>query len=271
LGRLNFSKKYKNLMSKIFCLSLLSLCLFLIQGMTESTPFSDPLVEETETSITCELTTAPRYRDIPVFDSAKDANAALGTYHYKLWLPAGYLSDPKKSWPCLFIMSPGGNANRGNMTSYLKSSGVIGVMLVEAKNGSWSPIMGNFLAAHDDVIQRVRVAEGQKFATGYSGGARASSVFVQIRPGFGGLILQGAGAAFGSDKSYHVSGLQKSSDPFTVMLMGDKDKNFNESDKMGAVLPSTKFKAFTFEGGHVWAPADIFDEGMAWLQKKVSR
>ena len=89
----------------------------------------------------------------------------------------------------MFIASPSGNASMGAMAERLKSGGYVVVMLVESKNGPWGPIVGNFLAAHDDVVQRVRIQEGLKFATGMSGGARASSVFVQARPGFAGLIL----------------------------------------------------------------------------------
>jgi predicted peptidase len=236
----------------------------------EVTPISDPLPEEKETEITCELKEAPRYQDIPVFDSNKDAMDSVGTYHYKLWVPAGYNADAAKSWPCLFVMSPGGHASMANMAGYLKSNGYVVVMLVEAKNGPWPPIVGNFLAAHDDVIQRMRITEGRKFATGQSGGARGSSVFVQIRPGFGGLILQSAGAAIGSSAGYHVDGLKKSSGPFIVMLLGDKDQNFSEIAKMKALIPSSRLKDITFAGGHVWAPAPVFEQGMAWLLEKLA-
>jgi hypothetical protein len=239
-------------------------------GRAETTPLTEPLVEAKETEITCALAEAPRYKDIPVFGSNQDAESCLGAYHYKLWLPTGYLADPAKSWPCLFIMSPNGNASMGLMANYLKTNGYVVVMLVEAKNGSWPPIVGNFLAAHDDVIQRVRIAEGKKFATGQSGGARGSSVFVQIRPGFGGLILQSAGAAFEPATGYHASGLKKSSGPYIAMLIGDKDQNFSEIEKMKNAVPAAKLKVITFGGGHTWAPEEIFAQGMDWLQEKIA-
>ncbi len=152
----------------------------------ETTPLTQPLSDESLTTITCELTQAPPYSDVPVFDKPQEAASTVGTYHYKLWLPKGYGAAPARQWPCMFVMAAGGNASMATMESWLKSNGFIVVLLVEAKNGSWSPIIGNFLAAHDDVIKRVRVADGQKYATGQSGGARASSVFVQLRPGFRG-------------------------------------------------------------------------------------
>ena len=42
---------------------------------------------------------------------------------------------------------------------------------------------------------RSRRPDGKKVATGFSGGARACSLFVTLVPGFGGLIFQGAGCA----------------------------------------------------------------------------
>src|SRR4051794_5358417 len=183
----------------IFCIAprfaafLGSLSLFAASASAEVTPLNQPLPEESETTITCELAEAPRANQVPVFDTQKQAEDAKGTYHYKLWLPKGYNADATRRWPCMFIMSAGGNASMGLMAAWLKANGFVVVTLAEARNGPWEPIVGNFLAAHDDVTKRVRIAEGRKFATGESGGARGSSVFVQLRPGFTGLILQGAG------------------------------------------------------------------------------
>ena len=237
----------------------------------ETTPMSQPLVEESETLISCEYAKVPSRTDIPVLESAQDAEKAKGSFNYKLWLPKGYLASTTKQWPCMFIMSPGGKAGMGKMANYLKSKGFVVVMLVEAKNGPWGPIIGNFLAAHDDVIKRVRIKEGQKFATGFSGGARGSSVFVQARPGFCGLILQGAGTAFDDKGNYLVSKLKQNTGLYTVMLMGDTDKNNNEVGKMKAVTVPGRFHEIQFTGGHAWAPADTFEKGMAWLSERTMK
>jgi hypothetical protein len=235
----------------------------------QTTPLSQPLKDGAETTITCELTQAPHVSQVPVLKSQKEADNTKGIYHYKLWLPAGYSAKPQEQWPCLFIMSPAGNASMGAMESYLKANGFVVVMLVEAKNGPWEPIIGNFLAAHDDVIKRVRIADGRKYATGQSGGARASSVFVQLRPGFGGLILQSAGASFDdSNNNYNVAGIVRNAHLRVAMTMGDSDKNKNEVDRMKALLPAQRFAAFEFKGGHVWAPADVFEKAMTWVQAK---
>jgi hypothetical protein len=121
------------------------------------------------------------------------------------------------------------------------------------------------------VIKRVRIKEGQKFATGQSGGARASSVFVQSRPGFCGLILQSAGAAYDGQGNYSVTKLNQNAKLYIVMLMGKSDKNNNEIGKMKAVIPPARFQSIEFAGGHVWAPSDTFEQGMSWLGERITQ
>ncbi len=210
-------------MNPLFLIAVLSLFLDL-SVCAETTPLT-PLSGETETLITCELTQPPNFSEVPVLKTPQEAQKTAGTYHYKLWLPKDYGLDPMKRWPCIFIMSPGGNASMGQMGNYLKKNGFVVVMLIEAKNGPWEPIIGNFLAAHDDVIKRVRIDDGKKYATGQSGGARGSSVFVQLRPGFCGLILQSAGASFDKVGNYNVNGIRNNSNLRIAMTMGATDKN----------------------------------------------
>ena len=157
-----------------------------------------------------------------------------------------------------------------SMGNYLKSNGFVVVMLVEAKNGPWEPIVGNFLAAHDDAIKRVRIAKDKKYATGFSGGARGSSVFVQLRPGFCCLILQGAGAAFDDKNNYHISGIQTNPKLRIAMTMGSSDNNKIETDRMKKLFGGQSLAVFDFEGGHTWAPAEVFEKAMAWLNGNSS-
>ena len=233
----------------------------------ETSPLTEPLTEEKEILITCEITTAVPKAGVPVFENAKEGEEAKGTYHYKLWLPKGYLADPQKRWPCWFIMSPSGNAKMGVMAARLQSAGVIVVMPQEAKNGPWAPIVGSLLASHDDAVKRVRIQEGQKFATGFSGGARMSGLLAQMRPGFAGLYLQGAGLP-PKGAGYHAAGITKIH-PFAVaMAVGTQDKNLHEVKLVQAALPGVKFLPLSFEGGHQWAPAETFDKAFDFLTAK---
>lgn len=243
----------------------LSACLV---ARAQTTPLDRPLQEEKEITITCALTEAPKKSEVPVF-SAKDGEAATGTYHYKLWLPKGCLADAKQAWPCMFIASAGGNAAMGDMGAWLKRNGYVVVMLVESRNGPWAPIVGNFLAAHDDVVKRVRIQDGLKLATGMSGGARASTVFAQIRPGFGGLVLQGAGAAFDDKSAYEVAKLKGSRAVYVAMAMGTKDSNKGEVARMKSAIGSAHFEEFMFDGGHVWAPTETFEKAASWVEQQI--
>jgi hypothetical protein len=245
------------------CLAALSsLLLGAVSGQV--TPPDQAVADETETTISCELTEAPRASQVPVFGTQKQADDAKGSYHYKLWLPKGYHADTARRWPCMFIMSAGGNASMGPMAGWLKANGFVVVMLVEAKNGPWPPIVGNFLAAHDDVTKRVRIAEGKKYTTGQSGGARGSSVFVQLRPGFAGLILQAAGAAQNHGQ-YHTAGLARNAQLRIAMTMGNTDQNRGEATRMQALFSRQRLQVFEFNGGHQWAPPEVFTEAMAWV------
>ncbi len=228
------------------------------------------LSEQREITITCQLTQPPKWSEVPVFESAKECTAATGTYHYVLWLPKGYLADTQQRWPCMFIADAEGQAKMGNMGPWLKSNGYVVVMLVESKNGPWAPIIGNFLAAHDDVVQRVRIQEGRKFATGISGGARASSIFVQLRPGFSGLILQGAGVAYKENGTYVVSGLHRNPPIYVAMTIGDRDSHGEEVKTMRRWIGSAHFESFAFQGGHEWASRETFERAMEWVQNRAN-
>ena len=142
------------------------------------------------------------------------------------------------------------------------------VLLVESKNGPWGPVVGDFLAAHDDVIKRVRIDENKKLATGHSGGVRGSSLFVQARPGFCGLILQSAGAA-SVRNAYDGAGIQRNGKLCVAMTMGNADPNKAEVDRMKAAINNpARFRSFEFPGGHQWAPQDVFEQAIGWIEQK---
>jgi hypothetical protein len=232
----------------------------------KSSPLNAGLREGVELFVTCALNEAPRLGEVPVLESKAEREAAKGVYHYKLWLPPGYLSQTKRRWPCLFIASPAGNAKMGNMRARLTNGNYVVVLLEESRNGPWAPAIGNFLAAHDDVVRRVRLQEGAKVATGFSGGARASSIFVQLRPGFAGAILQGAGVGRLDDGWPCFDGLVRNQALAIAMIVGRGDPRRTEMEEMEDRLGPKRFAAFVFPGGHQWAPVRSFDEALDWLE-----
>ncbi|MEI6247278.1 MAG: hypothetical protein WCP67_01950 [Verrucomicrobiota bacterium] len=227
------------------------------QGMEETpTPLTEALKDGTEARITC------------VYKGTGKLAAMSGTYHYKLWVPEGYSADPKKTWKTLFIADPSGKAKLGVMGDWIKAHGYIAVMLEESKNGPWGPTIGNFLAAHDDVVKRMRVAEGKKVATGFSGGARASSLFVTLAPGFGGLIFQGAGCSdVNPDGTYTIKNIKC---PTVAGTFGKKDMNYKEAARLKNAF-GERIEIFEFEGGHQWAPKEVIELALNAVDSKLPK
>ena len=225
-------------------------------GDETPTPLTEALKDGTETRITC------------AFKGTGKLAAMSGTYHYKLWVPEGYSADPKKTWKTIFIADPSGKAKLGAMGDWIKAHGYIAVMLEESKNGPWEPTIGNFLSAHEDVVKRMRVADGKKVATGFSGGARASSLFVTLVPGFGGLIFQGAGCSdVNPDGSYVIKDIKVKA---VAGTFGKSDMNYKEAAKLKKSF-GTRIDVFEFEGGHQWAPKEVVEQALNAVDGKLPK
>jgi hypothetical protein len=254
-------------MKHVACWTLRSSPWILAVSLATGIAFSQELREETEISIRCRLPDDAA-RSSPFLRQHSWLAPQPGEYTYKLWLPPGYLADTTRRWPCLFIASPGGDAKMGRMADWIRQHKFIAIMLVESRNGPWGPIVGNFLAAHDDAVQRLRIQEGLKWATGMSGGARAASVFAQCRPGFSAVILQAAGFAQGPDAKY-VADVARANNVVVAMCMGRNDRNRSEAAAIRSVIGSRLFRAFEFDGGHEWAPAEVFAQAADWAWAMV--
>ncbi len=189
-------------------------------------------------------------------------------YHYQLWLPADYASAPTRARPALFVAAPGGKATLGAMAEWVQRHGYLAVLLEESRNGDWEPAIGNFLAAHDDVVRRVRVAEGRKVATGLSGGARACSVFVGLRPGFGGLLFQAAGyATVGPTGASPLPGIKATA---LAATFGEKDPNYAEGPRMKRLF-GDRMELFEFRGGHQWAPQETVEAALDSIDARLPK
>ena len=205
----------------------------------------------------------------PRLTAAYDFSARKGTYHYKVYLPEGYYSSPGKKYPAIFVHSPSGNARMNNISAFVKEQKWIVIMLVESKNGPGGPAFGNFLAAHDDALLRLRIQEGMKYVTGFSGGARMSSVNVGVRPGFAGIILQGAGFYY-VGSTYIYKSVNENKNISVCVLMGVKDSNKSEIAGLKKNLPKKNpVRYINFDGAHKWAPAKEMAEALDWMQDQL--
>ena len=187
-----------------------------------------------------------------------------GIFHYRLYLPSDYHEQPARQYPVMFIASPGGEARMGHMAERLTRDRWAVVMLAESRNRSvlWHP---NFVAAYSDVLKRVRVHPEMLFCTGFSGGARVCSRYPSIRPGFQGLILQGAGF------SGPAWVLTRSNARVTVYgLFGAHDPNRREAHRIRRRLPlHTRSLVEIWDGGHDWAPSHAFERALDWAVDKA--
>ena len=248
--------------------------LFCSSGYTGSTPMGEKIPAGVVSRIECEFDQnikLPKwalecYRGVD--ENSIPALSKQTVFNYDVLLPDCYHENPERRYPCMFISSPGGNAKAGAMEARLRRDKWIAIMLVESKNGT-NDWLRNFVAAHDDAVKRFRIQEGMKYATGFSGGARCSSIQTGVRPGFAGMILQGAAFAyFGS--TYIYESVKNDKYLAVCMIMGLDDSNKREIATLGRELPRhTPLKIITFKGGHVWAPSESLDEAMDWMDEQL--
>ncbi|HEX2751180.1 MAG TPA: hypothetical protein VHM91_24435, partial [Verrucomicrobiales bacterium] len=127
-----------------------------------------PLLEDGLTRIECRWN---RDEALPGFDPSKGPQK--GTWHYDAWVPKGFAAHPERRYPCLFISSPVGEAKNflPLYKDWLAKNEWVAVMLTESRNGPIEPCLGNFLSAHDDAVQRLRIIDTMKAAAGMSGAA----------------------------------------------------------------------------------------------------
>ncbi len=242
----------------------------LARGAT--TPFDSPLGDDSTTLIEC-------VHDVTKEEAAlfgagtanEDPGRVVGknTFHYDLYVPPGYRADTEARYPVLFIASPGGRAKIGAFAERARRDRWIACMLVESRNGSpdW---LGNFIAAHDDIVKRLRVIEDMKFSTGMSGGSRCATAQPRARKTFRGVVMQAAG--FWYDKGgYTFDAAVENEQIFFYGLFGVRDKmNWAEVAKMPARIPAANgVRMEVFDGGHEWAPKASVERAFDWLEQQI--
>ena len=242
-------------------LAILFLAILVATHVTAADPTPTP--DDAVTEIACSTT----------IKSVRAGNGnlavAAGDYHYCVYLPPGYAKNTDETFPCVFIFSPEGDARPGHLADFARTHRWVLVMLVESKNGPFDPVIGNFLAAYDDAIKRFRLQRGMLFATGQSGGARSASMAVELRPGFGGVLLQAAG--FWYPAGYKTTHSFKNANPTLAVyaLFGQTDINRGEAMTLRHDLPpNTAYRWDIYSGGHQWAPVDAVEPAMLWLERQ---
>jgi hypothetical protein len=113
----------------------------------------------------------------------------------------------------------------------------------------------------------VRLLPGGKVATGFSGGARASSVFAALGDGFGGVILQGAGIGRLDNGMPGLKGTQLAG---IVVTMGKSDPNRAELPMLRTITDG-RVEVMEFSGGHQWAPRDVVEKALDYVDARLPK
>jgi len=179
---------------------------------------------------------------------------------YALYLPSGYRED--RLWPVVFVFSPSGN---GAEAAALFQGGAerLGWIVIasnDARNGPTPPIRAAQAALWKEAFERIKADPKRVYAAGFSGGARmAMGLAEDHSSAFLGLISIGA---FGTGRTLGPGRLAH------VMLCGEEDFNQAELAAAWERMRGSKGRMLWMEhfpGGHRWAPTDLIEEGMVFL------
>ena len=185
---------------------------------------------------------------------------------YALYLPSQY--SPDRRWPIIYAFDP---AARGKVPVDLykdaaEKYGYIVVGSNNAKNGPAAPEMAAAQAVWDDTHRRFAINKDRVYTTGLSGGARVATTFALYcyTCEIAGVIAHGA--------SYPVQAIPPEYDHFLYYVaVGDADFNLPEiltlrkkKEEQGA-----SFKVKIYPGPHQWAPPDVVEDSIEWLELKA--
>lgn len=192
---------------------------------------------------------------------------AAPAYSYALYLPSTY--TPERKWPVVFCFDPAGAGERP-VHLLEKAAETYGFILMgswDSRNGPLEPILKAQNALWTEARARFALEEGRYYAAGFSGGARAAIRMALDHPGaFAGVLC--CGAVLPDDRS-----LPKTL-PFVVYAAaGTEDFNLFELYEADRVLTKggTTHWVEIFAGPHRWAPPEILNEGVEFLQACAAR
>lgn len=181
---------------------------------------------------------------------------------YALYLPPDY--TPEKIWPILYAFDP---RARGRIPvecfkDAAQKHGYIVVGSNNSRNGPWLPVMKASMAVWTDTQERFSIDRRRVYATGFSGGSRAASVFSNfINHPVAGIIGIGAGLPpelkpiqIKLSAYYGIVGIGD----FNYQPMMRLDEEFDKWDIL--------HKFLVYEGEHSWPPQEICTRAVEWME-----
>jgi hypothetical protein len=186
-------------------------------------------------------------------------------HSYELYVPPTYDADTPH--PILYIFSPDGNGKNFLLRIWpaAEKTGWILAASNNSRNGPWATIFEAQDVMLADTENRLNLHPTQRYATGFSGGARASLALAFRHPGkVAGVMAMGAGWPINTDLQVTTPNLA------VYILIGREDSNRRHD------IPDTirKLRAaglnvntVQYPGGHA-APSPAFmADGLQWLAR----
>ncbi len=187
---------------------------------------------------------------------------------YMLYVPA---SASATASPILYGFDPGGNGlgTAQLLTSVAAENGWILAVSNNSKNGPWADIFAAQDAMIRDTEARLSLHPTRRFATGFSGGARASLALAFRYPEkVCGVLCLGAGWPVNTS-------LEPSTDRLMVkILIGTQDSNYlyDIPNTQGRLTQAgIACRVETYNAGHVWPPTAQVAAAARWLNENAEK
>jgi predicted esterase len=184
-------------------------------------------------------------------------------HSYALYLPSAY--TPEKEWPILYAMDPGarGEVPVALFAAAAEKRNFIVVGSKNARNGPLQHVIQSLITLWNDTNERLSINKKRIYATGFSGGARAASIFARIimHP-VAGIIGCGAGLAKSLIKPEQIP------PAYYLGIVGMSDFNYREMMMLRDQLEQHEVahRFLVHAGGHDWPPEDICERAIEWME-----
>jgi predicted esterase len=186
---------------------------------------------------------------------------------YSVYVPSGL--QPDKKYPLVVLLSPSGDPNQLIERWKSIAERFKWILLASKKFHNGASPLGVFkdittLVREDRLklpIDRKRI-----IASGYSGGAMGSHMFVYEQPDFISGVIANTGMI---DKDY-ATYPNYPRGKFVVFLSSPTDFRYRDMQGDRRFLEGLgwKTKWIEFKGGHVLAPSSAYDEAAEWVSKQ---
>ncbi len=186
---------------------------------------------------------------------------------YALYLPSTYSAG--KSWPIIYAFDPGarGQIAVEAIRGAAEKSGYIVAASNNSRNGEEAVSTQALRAIWDDTQRRFSINERRRYFAGMSGGARLAVAFaISCKGCVAGVMANAAGFPHGMKPSGSLK--------FAYFAaVGDADFNFLEFFDLRSELEESgmQFRIRPFEGTHGWAPPDVWQEALNWMDLQAIR